>query len=92
MRGVLSRSIVVVVADRRRRDKRKNKTMDKNEAIYERVNDKVAQNIRKETRDAVRDTSEGIIKKLVDRGFQDADVRTPVKRGIEEAYGDINKK
>lgn len=54
--------------------------------MHEKVNEKVAQNIRKETADEVKKTGEAIVKKLVDRGFRKEDVSGPVRSGILDGY------
>lgn len=59
--------------------------------IHENVVPKVADNIRKEAREVVREAGEGVIRKLTDRGFRDADVRKCVREGAFDAVVELGK-
>lgn len=59
------------------------------EKIHENVSPKVRENVRREAREAGKQAGEAVVKKLVDRGFRDADVRPSVVDGLVDAYHDV---
>lgn len=65
---------------------------EKNEKPYEKMNDRAAETITRQARDAAREAGERIIKEVTDRGFRDEDVRPYVREGVMDGADDLRKK